>query len=169
MIIDSNNNIWACGSNYSGNLGVGSTDDEEFPLQVSSLGNVTEISVGYNHTLALDSFGNLYAWGYNNFGALGNGTIIDEIEPILINISCSTNQIEESNSTNIIAYPNPLNNILFIESNEILDVSIFDEIGKLILSRTIFYEDKINFTDFSKGVYYMKTSKNAKVLKLIKS
>lgn len=37
-----------------------------------------EISVGYDHSLAIDSEGKLWAGGYNYFGQLGDGTTVDK-------------------------------------------------------------------------------------------
>jgi alpha-tubulin suppressor-like RCC1 family protein len=41
---------------------------------VQGLSNITAISAGSDHTLALASDGTVWAWGMNFFGALGDGT-----------------------------------------------------------------------------------------------
>ncbi len=66
--------VWAWGINDHGQLGTGAGGaDSSVPVQVTGLTNVTAISVGVQHNLALKSDGTVYAWGLNNNGQLGNG------------------------------------------------------------------------------------------------
>ena len=57
-----------------------------------------------------------------------------------------------SNELNI--YPTVTNNYIFFESNEPLEVIIFDITGKEILRKTIHYN--LNLKNFENGVYLMK-------------
>jgi alpha-tubulin suppressor-like RCC1 family protein len=43
------------------------------PVHVVGLSNITKIASGLNHSLAIDSSGTLWAWGQNNQGQLGDG------------------------------------------------------------------------------------------------
>jgi alpha-tubulin suppressor-like RCC1 family protein len=45
---------------------------------------VTDLSAGYNHSLALKSAGSVWAWGYNYYGQLGDGTAAVAIVPAQI-------------------------------------------------------------------------------------
>ncbi len=59
------------GSNLSGKLGTGTTDDESAPRLIS-LNTFSRLGIGYNHTCGLDTSG-AWCWGYGNLGQLGNG------------------------------------------------------------------------------------------------
>lgn len=43
------------------------------PVHVAGLSNITRIASGLNHSMAIDSSGTLWAWGLNNQGQLGDG------------------------------------------------------------------------------------------------
>jgi alpha-tubulin suppressor-like RCC1 family protein len=72
------------GANEYGQLGDGTDngphacESEHFcsatPVPVNGLGQVTAVSAGGNHSLALLSNGKVMAWGSNEFGQLGDGT-----------------------------------------------------------------------------------------------
>ena len=69
------------GHNPSGELGDGKDPytpkyslREETPFQVVSLGKVTAIDTGVDHSIALRSDGSVWIWGNNQLGTLGVGT-----------------------------------------------------------------------------------------------
>jgi len=62
------------GSNYVGELGIGTTTDSLVPVDVSGLASgVTAITAG-RHTCALTSGGGVKCWGDNYHGQIGNGS-----------------------------------------------------------------------------------------------
>ncbi len=65
--------VWAWGSNFSGHLGDCTMVARSTPVQVEGLSNITAISAGADHNVAIDGNGRLYSWGANNFGKLGDG------------------------------------------------------------------------------------------------
>jgi alpha-tubulin suppressor-like RCC1 family protein len=81
------------GSNYAGQLGIGSytttgITTSNVPVAVNTAGvlagkTVTAISVGYNHNLALCSDGSVVAWGQNSAGQLGNNSTSESPLPTL--------------------------------------------------------------------------------------
>ena len=72
------------GSNYSGEVGDGTTGNmRAAPVDVSGLtSGVTAISAGGDHTCALTASGGVKCWGKNTFGELGNGTTTDSPVPV---------------------------------------------------------------------------------------
>ena len=83
----SDGTIWATGSNWSGQLGDGSTLRRTAPVQVGLLYNTTNwvaIAAGDDHTLALKANGSLWAWGANQAGQLGDGSTTNRMQPVRI-------------------------------------------------------------------------------------
>jgi hypothetical protein len=74
------------------------------------------------------------------------------------NISTSIGILELDNSDNLNIYPNPVNNILFIDSKEQFDkVEIFNTLGELI--KVVNSSDnKISVSDLSPGIYTIAIS-----------
>lgn len=69
------------GSNSTGALGNGTTDDSYVPVKVE--GNLTFVSIGSGNGSAcgITSNGDVYCWGYNQYGELGNGTVTGSLVP----------------------------------------------------------------------------------------
>jgi len=83
IALDVGGNVWAWGSNFLGQLGIGTfgPDDLEItPVKVKGLSgegylsNIKVIIAGDAHSIALDNNGNVYAWGNNSYGQLGIGS-----------------------------------------------------------------------------------------------
>ncbi len=85
LILLSNGNVQAWGSNSAGQLGSGvSGTKSNIPVSVSGLSSVSAIAVGKYHSLALKSDGTVWAWGLNKYGQLGNGTTTDSSTPVQV-------------------------------------------------------------------------------------
>ncbi len=76
LALKNDGTVWACGRNYYGQLGDGTTTDKATVVQVSGLSGITAIAGGYSHSLALKNDGTVWAWGSNDYGQLGDGTKI---------------------------------------------------------------------------------------------
>ena len=85
LALKNDGTVWAWGYNVYGQLGIGTSEyaSHSTPIQVVG-GDVTAITAGQRHSLALKSDGSVWAWGYNNNGQLGNGTITQSTLPTAI-------------------------------------------------------------------------------------
>lgn len=71
IALEQNGTLWSWGINEAGQLGLGDLTNHNLPQKVTAIDeNITKISVGYEHTLALDSKGNLWGFGNDNSGQL---------------------------------------------------------------------------------------------------
>jgi alpha-tubulin suppressor-like RCC1 family protein len=67
-------NVIAWGNNQKGQVGINSSSSHFVDARlVSTLTDIQQIAVGYEHALALTSDGNIYSWGDNSYGQLGTG------------------------------------------------------------------------------------------------
>lgn len=72
VALDDFGNLWSCGYNQSGQLGLGDNVDKVNMLtQVESETTFTSVSCGTYHTLAIDAFGDLWGCGSNLSNELG--------------------------------------------------------------------------------------------------
>ena len=72
LAINSRGELYAWGANNNGQLGIGTTTDNELtPQRVGSDSGWEAVSGGDDYSLALKSDGTLYAWGKNDRGQLG--------------------------------------------------------------------------------------------------
>ncbi len=83
--------VYSWGYNFDGELGEGTSTDSWVPVQIHGgeqgggiLQNISKVSAGEAHSLALDNSGYVYGWGYNSNGQLGNGTTTDAHSPVRV-------------------------------------------------------------------------------------
>ncbi|WP_286911841.1 T9SS type A sorting domain-containing protein [Flavobacterium sp. UBA4197] len=110
-----------------------------FLLLVIFISNLTyaqcwqSISEGHGHTAAIKTDGTLWTWGWNQGGQLGNGTNSNSNVPISLSCGALSNK-EVAFQNDLTIYPNPVNNILNIESQStIFSIEIIDIKGRVIL------------------------------------
>ena len=86
-VLSSDGTVWTWGATRSGRLGNGDSEwfgYSVYPVQVRNLNNVTAISAGHAHTLALRSDGTVWAWGNNDWGQLGTGNTRGSAVPVRV-------------------------------------------------------------------------------------
>ena len=74
VAIKADGSLWSWGSNFFGQLGIGTSGNRYVPSRVGLLNDWTKISAGGTHNLAIRADGSLWAWGSNDAGKLGNGS-----------------------------------------------------------------------------------------------
>ncbi len=70
------------GTNYMGQLGIGSRVNHLAPIAVAPTLTFSTISAGTAHTCGVTTEGSAYCWGFNQYGELGNGTEADTTLPV---------------------------------------------------------------------------------------
>src|SRR5690606_5973127 len=125
-------------------------------------------------TTATDSSGNGNNGTLTNFALTGITSNWQSGSAITTGNTCSlvlSNSNFETNKLNI--YPNPSNGIFTINSEEVLDIKVYDLIGKLIYSNKVNSGiNQIDISNYSNGIYllqYSTTSGKTNSMKLIKN
>jgi alpha-tubulin suppressor-like RCC1 family protein len=88
VALKSDGTLWGWGRNGAGQLGDGTTEGAGHlsPLQIGEDDDWVDVSLGYEHTVALKSDGTLWVWGYNQYGQVGDGTNTDRTIPVRIGV-----------------------------------------------------------------------------------
>ena len=88
LALKADKTVWGWGSNNLGQMGDTTfTTPRMIPQRVGlsiGLGNITQISSGWNHALALRSDGTVWGWGKNDYGQIGNGNLVDQPIPLQV-------------------------------------------------------------------------------------
>ncbi|PXY87130.1 chromosome condensation regulator RCC1 [Bifidobacterium asteroides] len=100
LAVGSDGNAWAWGYNGDGQLGnntsSGTSGVNPVPVRVRDPANptdksqglkATQVSAGYQHSLAVGSDGNAWAWGLNQCGQLGDGTRDNKLTPVPVSFN----------------------------------------------------------------------------------
>ena len=77
--------LYAWGSNYSGELGIGNEESQSRPVKVTGISNIEEIYTnGDSSIFAKTKTGEIYAWGDNSNGRLGIGNNEGQNSPVKV-------------------------------------------------------------------------------------
>ena len=94
-IIDLNNNVWVCGSNKFGQLGLGDIQNRNIPTQIPNL-KAKQVSCGYKTMAIIDMEDNVWVCGGNRYGQLGLGDRLARNVPTKVpNLKAKEVQINE--------------------------------------------------------------------------
>ncbi len=98
LALDFNGNVWAWGTNLEGELGIGTTSSNEDVSEVTDpsdgsgfLSNVTSISAGRFHSMALKDDNTVWTWGSNTNGQLGSDTPVGTTSLVPAEVTESSN------------------------------------------------------------------------------
>lgn len=70
--INRSGQLWMCGFNENGQLGLGDTVNRTTLTRVGNDSDWVKVSLGDSHTAALKNNGTVYTWGMNYYGQLGH-------------------------------------------------------------------------------------------------
>jgi alpha-tubulin suppressor-like RCC1 family protein len=98
-IID-NNDLYCWGYNDNGQLGIGTTDSQNYPTPQFVDSNVIAVSTGDNHACALYESQTIKCWGANTEGQLGTGNMYYQNTPTSINLSSNISLISIESAYN---------------------------------------------------------------------
>ena len=121
-----------------------------------------------------DSSGNANTGTLNGFALTGNTSNWTATSNITTGNTCSTylNTNDFEFSSKLSVYPNPSNDLFFINSETRGNIVIYDLIGKIIKSENIDLGiTKLDLSNYLSGIYLMKVTNDAnqtKTMKLIK-
>ena len=83
VALRSDGTLWAWGANHAGQLGDGTANSHQDPVQVGA--GYSAVAVGASHTAAIKTDGTLWTWGDNTRGQLGSGTLAsNSTAPVLV-------------------------------------------------------------------------------------
>ena len=149
-----------------GNLGDGTQNDLLVPTQITSFSDWKWVSTSAASTSALNTDGSLYSWGINYWGNLGNGTYTESYLPQVIT-TCALGT-EDFNKTKINFYPNPVQNQLFIETQETQTYQIYSILGVKISEGRLSVGSSIDCSNLTSGVYLLSLTDNEGLSKTVK-
>jgi hypothetical protein len=132
------------------------------------------ITDSVNWTLIQKSFVADSNYSYLSVGNFFDSSMVDTIRPlpssmayyyvddISVTEDTTTSIIDLNNSNGLKIYPNPVVDLIFIESsnNIVSSIELFDATNKLILKSTIEFKarSKLNFTQLKAGIYFLKVN-----------
>jgi alpha-tubulin suppressor-like RCC1 family protein len=90
VVRTTDNTAWTWGWGANGRLGLGNTNQQVLPQQVTSPTGITAVAGGGSHTLFLKSDGTVWAAGYNLYGQLGDNSTTQRTSPVQVKTSPST-------------------------------------------------------------------------------
>ncbi|MCH2230509.1 MAG: T9SS type A sorting domain-containing protein [Crocinitomicaceae bacterium] len=147
------------------------------PFDLQELIGIPGLDVGnITHVKIIDVIGSIDP-AIGSFDS--QGTIINEPFPTEFEtggfdltaigvIHSTTESIEELDNNLVKVYPNPSNGIVHLESDFMLDYSIVDAQGRVILRGLISGSKTLELTGFDKGIYFVKVNNglNVETIKL---
>jgi alpha-tubulin suppressor-like RCC1 family protein len=136
ILLNENNEIYVCGNNYYGQLGLGDTTNRDKYIKLKhNFGIIKNIYCGRNHSIILNENNELYVCGYNGYGQLGLGDTQDRKIYVSLkhnfgfikNISCGSFHniiLNESNDIFVCGWNHFCSGQLGLDNNKDKDINI---------------------------------------------
>ncbi len=183
LAVKSNGELYSWGRNNSGQLGIGNKIDQTTPVRVGTNSNWVAVATGSVSSLALNSEGKIFSFGDNSLGQMGVGLTKDQTIPNQIGTdsnwtfiasgtahclalsipngqSAGNNQVKSSkNEATLMAYPNPVKDQLYLNSNGQANhskFSIMNFTGHLVADGYTDLNQPINVSQIKSGIYILK-------------
>lgn len=158
--IKADGTLWAWGYNTNGKLGDGTTIDRHVPIQIGNETNWETVQAGHSYTsLATKTDGTVWYWIYNYYGEFGNGIDYDQtlyLSPQLAsNICLNTLSASSFTKSKVNLYPNPVQNKLFIDTQEAQSYELYSILGSKISEGTLSLGNSIDCSNLTSGVYLL--------------
>jgi hypothetical protein len=134
--------------------------------QIITAGTISSFAGSVNNsTISIN-----YSVGEVAIKTISNSSVSLTQEFLQPKLVITTGIVEVSDNDDVLVYPNPSVDYVFIKSNDLVKWEIFDSSGKSIL---IGDTTKIETSQLANGIYYMellsKNKGNKKTIKLIKN
>ena len=168
--IKTDGTFWAWGQNNFGQLGNGTQTNLLIPTQITTDSNWKVAASSYACTVTIKTDGSLYSWGSNQFGTLGNGTFVNSLTPLLIT-TCDLGTDDFGSAKKASIYPNPVQNRLFVASEETQHYQIYSILGVKITEGILSVGSGIDCSGLTSGVYFLSLTDglgNVSTVKFVK-
>jgi alpha-tubulin suppressor-like RCC1 family protein len=175
LAVKNDGTVWAWGSNYYSQLGDGTgVMYKTTPVQVNGLGNITSVSCGQDHSMAIAADGSAWVWGRNDSGQLGDGTTVNKNTPAKLDSLCSsvvTGIPSYKKDPAVRVFPNPSGGRLTIELGDHIAkgaLSVVSVLGSGVYATEVHSGPNILELNIPEGIYFLqiKTGDETHVQKL---
>ncbi|WP_026979207.1 T9SS type A sorting domain-containing protein [Flavobacterium tegetincola] len=158
--VKENGTLWAWGYNTNGELADGTNTTHYLPVQIGTDTNWDTVQArNFITTMATKTDGSVYYWGTNYYGEFGNGTDYSTTyytSPQLTPNICVNTLATPTFEQNVFkVYPNPVQNRLFIATQETQTYQIYSILGVKITEGTLVVGNSIDCSNLTSGVYLL--------------
>jgi hypothetical protein len=81
-----------------------------------------------------------------------------------INFNYSSVGINSNDNIQLMVYPNPANEIVFIECENFYSIKLYDMMGKEVLTQNANGKTEVNISPLSKGIYFVRILSDEKII-----